>query len=78
MKTAWTKGLDEQLKKDVEASFKSSTIVRKRLTELCEEKVAASQSTDKTQYDSPNWTYMQADNIGYRRALKEIISLLEK
>lgn len=77
MKTSWIKGLDEQGEADIKASFKSSSRIRARLTELCEDKINSSLNTNKAQYDSPNWCYQQADNIGYRRALKEIISLLE-
>jgi len=35
-------------------------------------------SPNKAQYDSPNWAYQKADDIGYRRALEEIIGLLEE
>jgi hypothetical protein len=78
MKNTWTSHTaDEQVKKDVKSSFLSSTVVRKRLKEICNDKIESSYPTDRQQYDNPNWAYMQADNAGYRRALKEIISLLE-
>lgn len=79
MKTAWTKGLAVDLKEEVSLSFKSSSIVRKRLRQLLEEKIASSQkgSISKDSYDSPSWGYLQADNNGYLRALHEIISLIE-
>lgn len=77
MKTVWTKGLDEQREADVKSAFKSATVVKKRLTEICEEKVLSALTTNKGQYDNPNWCYQQADIIGYRRALEEIVSLLE-
>lgn len=77
MKTTWTKGLDKQLEADVKSAFKSSTVVRGRLSDICQEKIASSLNTSKAQYDCPNWCYQQADFIGYRRALEEIISLLE-
>ena len=78
MKTSWTKGLDEQGEADIKASFKSATRIRARLIELCEEKAATSLTTNKDQYDCPNWCYQQADSVGYRRALSEIVSLLDK
>lgn len=78
MKTSWTKGLDEQGVADIQSSFKAATRLRARLVELCEGKSDSSLTTNKDQYESPNWCYQQADNIGYRRALNEIISLLEK
>ena len=77
MKTSWTKGLDAQGEADIKASFKASARLRERMVELVSEKSGASLSTAKAQYDNPNWCYQQADNVGYRRALTEIISLLE-
>jgi hypothetical protein len=78
VKTTWTKGVEGQLEADIKSAFKSSTVVRKRLSEICEEKIDSALSTNKAQYDNPNWCYQQADIIGYRRALEEIVSLLEK
>lgn len=77
MKTTWTKGVDAQREADIKSAFKSATVVKKRLIEICKEKGSTATSTNKSQYDSPNWCYMQADLVGYRRALEEIESLLE-
>jgi len=78
MKTTWTKGVDSQLEADIKSAFKSATVVRGRLTDICIEKIETALTTNKAQYDNPNWCYQQADIIGYRRALEEIVSLLEK
>ena len=78
MQNSWTKGLDGDQKKDIESSFKSATVIRNRLTEVCESKIKTSLSTNKAQYDSPNWAYQKADDLGYRRALEEIIGLLKE
>lgn len=78
MKTTWTKGVDSQLEADIKSAFKSSTVIRARLSEICEDKLVSALTTNKAQYDNPNWCYQQADIIGYRRALEEIVSLLEK
>jgi len=89
MQHSWTKGLDGDQKKDIESAFKSATVIRNRLTKICESKIKTSLSTNKAQYDSPNWAnkaqydspnwaYQKADDIGYRRALEEIIGLLEE
>ena len=78
MKTSWTQGIkDEQREMDVRVAFKSSLILRQRLAEMCGHKIMTSISTKKAQYDTPSWAYTQADLIGYRRALEEIISILE-
>jgi len=78
MKRSLTDGLDGDQEKDIQSSFKSATVVRNRLTEICESKIKTSLSPNKAQYDSPNWAYQKADDIGYRRALEEIIGLLEE
>ena len=78
MKTVWTASVkDRQVKEDIKASFKASTVVRRRLKEMCQGKVESSFSLSKDSYDCPNWTYKQADTVGYQRALKEIMSLLD-
>lgn len=78
MKTSWTKGLTPEQATEVRKDFQGSAILRKRLKELCDEKVEASYavSASKDAYSNPNWAYLQADARGYERALKEIISLL--
>lgn len=78
MKTVWTKGLDEQLVKDLKGDFLSSQVLRNRLKEIVEDKIneSAVKSRSKDNYSSPNWAYEQADSKGYERALTEIISLI--
>lgn len=79
MKTVWTKGLDAERREEVKRDFLSSSLLRSRLKDLLEEKKMASMKavTLKDSYDSPNWALLQADNIGFIRALEEVISLLE-
>lgn len=78
MKASWVNGLDEQLQKDVRGDFASSRVTRKRLTELLEDhiKTADKVALNKDGYDTPNWAYKQADLIGYKRAIGEIINLI--
>lgn len=80
MKTSWTQGLDAEQKKDVVAGFKGSLVVRKRLSEMLQLKIANSLkgSHNKEGYDNPNWAYLQADARGYERALSEVISLISE
>lgn len=79
MKTSWTKGLEKDAQQEMRQHFVASLQVRKRLTEILKEKM---ENTNNNQlltdnYDSPNWAFKQADNVGYNRALKEILNLLE-
>lgn len=81
MNTAWTKGLrkESQEYQDIKAAFVESYLLRKRLKEILSDKfdskVKTSMSNDN--FDSPAWAYIQAEAIGYSKAMKEIINLLE-
>ena len=79
MKTAITKGLVGEAKKEMEREFEASSLLRRRLTALLFEKTNTrrTKSISEDEYSSPNWAYKQADVVGYERALHEVISLLE-
>lgn len=78
MKVSWVQGLDEQLAKDVAGDFKSSLVTRKRLAALLEKKIREKEisSVSLEGYDIANWAYKQADLIGYKRALLDVIDLI--
>ena len=70
------------LPKDEQAEFKTRIVlaapVLERLQELLNVKLVEStkENYKKTNYDSPSWAMMQADHIGYSRALNEILTFL--
>lgn len=79
MNSAWTKGFRKgsQEAKDVEEAFASSALIRRRLVEVLktfDEEELKNRSTD---YDSPSWAFKQADSVGYARALRRVIGILE-
>lgn len=78
MKSSWTKGLDEQQQADIVSSYNASTLMRRRLVEILKDKIETSNKTarSKVTYDNPNWAYLQADAVGYERAIYDIIDLL--
>lgn len=78
MKLSWTAGLDKGQAEDMRGYFLSSHLLRKRLNELLQTKidVAEQNSLAKNNYDLSNWAYLQADLVGYKRAINEIISLI--
>jgi hypothetical protein len=80
MKTVWTKGLTEEQKTELRKDFVGSVILRRRLKELLEEKIKTTRTgtTSKDAYEKPAWPFIQADAIGYERALNEIISLISE
>ncbi|AJT60710.1 hypothetical protein [Citrobacter phage CVT22] len=81
MNTAWTKGVRKgsQEDKDIRSSYAEGFILRKRLTQILKDKFEGKMKTAMSNdaFDSPSWAFMQAESIGYSKALKEIISLLD-
>jgi len=79
MISAWTKHLKtEEEKERFKNSVLGSKLVLTRLQELLKE---VEDDLDKVElntkiYDLPNWDYRQADNNGFRRALKTINKIL--
>lgn len=80
MKTVLTKGLEPDVAKEIRGDFKSSHLLRKRITEILREKIENNRTSmrAKTNYDKPGWEYFIADATGYERALYEFISLLDE
>lgn len=70
----WSKGLEGEEKVRFEELLSVNNKVLDRLSEICYNMVKDSE-TNQSDYDCPNWALKHADRIGYRRALKEIISL---
>lgn len=75
----WTKHIkDPQGKADYEKAIRNSTLALSRLKDICKERInnnIAGQSS-LSSYDNPNWGLVQADSVGYRRAMNEIDQLL--
>lgn len=80
MKASWTQGQEPERVKDIRSDFKSSTVIRKRLIEILEDRIesARASSRNESKYDSPNWPYVQAGLIERERAYLEVISLLKE
>lgn len=78
MKSTWFLGSDKSYDEDVRKEYASSAIMRKRLVDMLEKKKgeAHAASLSKDAYSSPNWGFLQADAVGFQRALDEVIKLL--
>lgn len=81
MKSTWAPAsMDADRKEEIKKAFSASTVIRRRLMEILDQKkngsIHACQS--KNLYENPNWALLQADSRGYERALKEIKNLLEE
>jgi hypothetical protein len=79
MKLEWTKGLTEEASKLIKQDYIAAQYLRKRLSELLSEQSDnhRKQLNSKVNYDSPSWAYLQADSVGYQRALEEVINLIK-
>lgn len=71
----WTKHLKtKEEKENFESLLRNSTIVASRLVTILRE-MDESKVSRETDYDSPSWAYLQADQNGYRRAIQEVLKL---
>lgn len=79
MKT-WTSNLqDQQRRREFEARLLECQDVLDRLKEICETKQNSStrEMRNKTKFSNSSWTHEMAGELGYQRALEELIELLE-
>lgn len=79
MKQSLTSGLNKDAKTDLEGTFVAALLLRKRLVVVLSKKIedVRAASVKKDKYDCPNWAYGQADNVGYERAMRELIEMME-
>jgi len=77
MKSSMYKGLSKEDKEAMKDLFEKSRLLRLRYKDVLEDKLRTSRdkSEGKDSYDSPNWALVQADQIGYNRAISELINL---
>lgn len=60
----------QKVEKFVEAWGIAKDVLQEKL------KTVEKTSVSKAEYESPSWPYLQADHVGYMRALREVIELL--
>jgi len=80
MKQSWTQGLDPSRATQIKQDYVGAATLRKRMEELLLQKIKVSNAVTrkKESYEISNWAYLQADAIGYERAILEIISLISE
>lgn len=78
MKTSWTSGLDKNKSGEIRVDFAKAAGMRERLKVILEDKITSSNaaSRNKENYALAGWPFLQADSVGYERALREVISLI--
>lgn len=80
MKRSLTASLSPSDASIVEGEYLGSPTLRKRLVELLikRQELIRKQRLNENTYDSPNWMALQADAVGYQRALDEVILLISE
>lgn len=77
----WTANLktEEERKEFTQLMGLSNSPVTRRLLEIIQKEIEQSQKNilSNNNYDSPSWAYIQADNVGYQRALRLVELLLK-
>lgn len=79
MKQEWTRGESEESAQHIRAEFRGSAVLRNKLIDILMKKQETARKSTilKDAYNVPNWAYLQADAVGYQRALDEIISFIK-
>lgn len=74
----FTKGLKADEKKTLEAQKRTAEPFLKHLRKVLEDRINDKllSSENEAKYEDPNWTLWQADSLGYRRALRELLKVL--
>lgn len=78
MNTQWLSTISKQDREEFKQRILLAEPVLERLQEVINGKLSQSSSEilSKTNYESPSWALMQADHVGYTRALNELISFI--
>lgn len=75
---ALTAGMSDDDKKIFITKYSSTKDMRERIALVLLDRLekAIKKEEKEELYDTANWQYIHADSVGYRRALREAISLL--
>ena len=77
IKTDWIKHIkDPKQREEFRGYVVNSRPLLERLIDILEERIKNSEPK-KTDYEQGSWPYYMADTIGYQRALKEVIRLVD-
>lgn len=77
---SWTTGLSKNEKKELEYAINNSSVVFNRLRHILDQRLEASIADQHSQlkYETPNWPLLQADYIGYQRAIKDLLTFFKE
>jgi len=70
------KAKSEEEKEAIQRDFDAALRAFERLEEILRRKIK--EGSSEKDYENPSWAFLQADRIGYNRAIKEVISLITR
>lgn len=73
----WLKGVEPEKKAEFESLLRNSSLVLNKLSDILHALDDGAEKSTKADYNSPSWAFLQADTNGYRRALKDVLSLIQ-
>ena len=74
----WTTHLkDPDQRKEFELVVRNSSLALGRLKDIFKDMDTAAMNVKFTDYDSPSWSHKQADYNGYRRCIRDLMTLLK-
>lgn len=79
MKTAWFKNAKtDQEREEIRAHFVGSARMRQHFKVMLQDKINESRNATRSKdlYANSGWAFLQADAVGYERAMTEVMSLL--
>lgn len=74
--SAWTQGLKDQEKRDVEEIVKTSTILLDRLDKILYNMQESKETSVLPDYDSPSWSHKQAHLNGQLDMIRQLRNIL--
>jgi len=78
MKQSLTQGMEKDEAREFKEAFVKASLFRKGFKKVLERKIQNAYNNLSTpNYENPNWINEQADQIGYIKSLKQMISLLD-
>lgn len=78
MKANLTRGLPKDHKAEIRKEFRSCSVLRKRIREILNDKLQARfKVMQNVKSYEGEWAAQQASDLGYCKAMNELISLLE-
>jgi hypothetical protein len=70
----WIAGVNERDRRIIEEMLSVDNKILDRLNEICYNMVKSSETGD-TDFENPNWAFKQAHWLGYRKAVRDIMTL---